>query len=66
MSTISQIEYKGHPVLRISNPVDHYPFTFGLRKASMIVEHFEAIREFTKKHQIEVPAAPTAECLSNE
>lgn len=43
-------EYKGSPTLSIFEVVDgkrkDYPFTFGKKKAQMIVKHLELIKEF--------------------
>ena len=42
-------EYKGHPIL-ILNPESRYPFSFGLSKAKLIIEHLERIKEFIAKY----------------
>lgn len=38
-------EYKGNKIL-ILNPGSRFPFSFGVAKAKLIVEHFEAIKQF--------------------
>ena len=38
-------EYKGHPIL-VLNPDSRFPFSFGLGKAKLIIEHLETIKEF--------------------
>ena len=43
-------EYKGRPVITL-NPGERYPFTFGLMKAKLILEHLEDIRNFVKEHE---------------
>lgn len=40
-------EYQGKPTL-ILNPDQKFPFSFGLGKARMIIDHYEAIVEFVK------------------
>ena len=45
-------EYKGHPIL-ILNPNSRYPFSFGLAKAKLILQHIETIKEFVKKYDQE-------------
>ncbi|MBI1807546.1 MAG: hypothetical protein HYR76_10900 [Ignavibacteria bacterium] len=38
-------EYKGNKIL-ILNPGSRFPFSFGIAKAKLIVEHFDAIKKF--------------------
>lgn len=38
-------EYKGKWVL-VLEPESKFPFSFGLKKAQLIVEHLEAIKQF--------------------
>lgn len=38
-------EYKGSPML-ILNPDSRFPFQFGMAKAKLIIENFEAIKRF--------------------
>ena len=40
-------EYNGKPVITLKRTeIDKYPFSFGLGKARLIVQHFEAIKKF--------------------
>jgi hypothetical protein len=42
-------EYKGKPILILKrNEEDKYPFSFGLSKARLIVDNFEAIKKFVE------------------
>jgi hypothetical protein len=51
MSEVSESEYKGNPMLVIkSSPEDKFPFQFGLKKAKLILEHVEDIKQFVSKH----------------
>ena len=43
-------EYKGHPIL-VLNPDGRYPFSFGVGKAKLIIEHLETIKEFIKEQE---------------
>jgi hypothetical protein len=54
MSTPTVGTYKGNPVLTL-NPESKFPFTFGLKKAEMILENLEAIEKFVRASK-EVPA----------
>ncbi|MCC6866142.1 MAG: hypothetical protein IT280_08285 [Ignavibacteria bacterium] len=42
-------EYKGNKLICL-NPGTKYPFSFGLGKAKMILEHFEAIKKFVESN----------------
>jgi hypothetical protein len=42
-------EYKGKPTLCL-NPDEKFPFSFGLGKAQLILEHLEDIEAFVVKH----------------
>ena len=50
-------QYKGHPMI-ILNPDDRFPFQFGLNKAKLVLQHFDAIRSFVES--AEVPAQVAA------
>lgn len=51
MSEAREGEYKGSPVLILSNgPEDKFPFTFGVRKARLIVDHIDDVKKFVEKH----------------
>lgn len=59
MAIVEESEYKGNPVLVLKNTEeDRFPFTFGIKKAKLIVEHIEDIKKFVTKCE---PAAPV--CL---
>lgn len=46
-------EYKGNPVITLSrNAEDKYPFSFGVGKAKLIIENFEAIKKFVQEKEI--------------
>lgn len=50
MSIVTEGEYKGNPMIVIKNSEeDKFPFQFGLKKAKLIIENIEAIKEFVKK-----------------
>jgi len=54
MSEAHESEYKGSPVLVLSQgPDDRFPFSFGLRKARLILEHIEDIKQFVAKYSKE-------------
>jgi len=38
-------DFKGNPMLTL-NPDSKYPFSFGLGKARLVLEHSEAIQKF--------------------
>ena len=44
-------EYKGNKMIVLKRTEDdEYPFKFGIRKAELIIENFEAIKEFVEKN----------------
>lgn len=50
MALVEVGEYKGSKVLIIkANENDKYPFTFGLKKARLILEHVQEIRQFVEE-----------------
>jgi hypothetical protein len=54
MSTIERSEWKGSKTLVIKKtPDDKYPFSFGLGKARLIVEHIEEIKKFVEENPID-------------
>lgn len=58
MSIAEESEYKGNPVLVLKNGEDdRYPFTFGVKKAKLMIEHLEEIKKFVTKHDKEKSAA---------
>ena len=51
MAFVSESEYKGNPMIVLKNSEeDKFPFQFGLKKAKMILENLDAIKEFVEKH----------------
>lgn len=51
MSEAKESEFKGNPMIVLSQgPEDPYPFQFGLKKAKLVLEHIEDIRNFVQKH----------------
>jgi hypothetical protein len=42
-------EYKGNPVLTL-NPGERFPFSFGVAKAKLILQHLEAVKDFVVKY----------------
>lgn len=52
-------EFKGNAVITLKRSEDdQYGFTFGLAKAKLILEHWDAIREFYDTHKDKKPAQP--------
>ena len=57
MSIAEESEFKGNPVLILKNdPEDRYPFTFGVKKAKLMLEHIEDIKAFVTKNDKEKQA----------
>jgi ClpP class serine protease len=51
MAIVEEGEYKGSPMLVLKNTEeDRWPFQFGLKKAKLIMEHIEEIKQFVQKH----------------
>lgn len=51
---VERTEYKGKPILVLKrDEEDKYPFSFGLSKAKLIVEHFEDIKKFVTEQSVE-------------
>ncbi len=45
-------EYKGNPMIELKwSEDDSYPFRFGIRKAQLILQEIEAIKEFVKDNE---------------
>ena len=54
MSIASESEYKGNPMFVIKNTEDDkFPFSFGVKKAKLILEHVESIKKFVEKNDKE-------------
>lgn len=48
---IKEGEYKGRPTVSLlKTPDDEYPFSFGLKKAKLILENIDEIAAFVQKH----------------
>lgn len=51
---VSESEFKGNPMIVLSQgEEDRYPFQFGLKKAKLVIEHIEEIKQFVAKHSKE-------------
>jgi len=51
MSPASESEFRGNPVIVLnSGPEDRFPFQFGLRKAKLMLEHIQDIKNFVDKY----------------
>jgi hypothetical protein len=64
MSQSKITEFKGHYLL-VLEPESRFPFQFGLRKAKLILDNADAIREFVAAHDecaaaTQVPQAKVA------
>lgn len=47
----NESEYKGNPMIVLTQgPEDKFPFQFGLKKAKLILEHLDDIKQFIAKH----------------
>jgi len=52
--SVSETEFKGNPMIILGQgDEDRYPFQFGLKKAKLVIEHIEAIKQFVEKHSKE-------------
>jgi len=47
---VAHEEFKGHPVI-VLNPESKYPFSFGVPKAKLILDHIEDIRDFVMANE---------------
>ena len=60
MSEARESEFRGRPVLVLAEGAeDKFPFTFGLRKAKLILENLDKIKEFVGKHEGETGKTAT-------
>ena len=49
---VERTEYKGKPILVLRrNDEDKFPFSFGVSKARLIVEHIEEIKKFVEENK---------------
>jgi len=54
MAIVEESEYKGNPVLVLKyTEEDRFPFSFGVKKAKLMLEHLEDIKKFVAKHDTE-------------
>lgn len=54
MAIVAESEYKGRPMLVLKRDEDDkFPFSFGLKKAKLVVENIEEIKKFVEKHDKE-------------
>jgi hypothetical protein len=59
MTFVEESEFKGNAVIVLKYAEDdRYPFTFGVKKAKLVVEHIEEIKKFVEKHDQEQPPPP--------
>ncbi len=54
MAIVEESEYKNNPILVLKiTQEDRYPFSFGVKKAKLVLEHLEDIKKFVAKHDKE-------------
>lgn len=50
MGFVEESEYKGNALIVLkSTEEDKYPFSFGLKKAKLVLEHIEDVKKFVEK-----------------
>jgi hypothetical protein len=51
MAIVEESEYKGNKMIVLKNAEDDkFPFQFGLKKAKLVIEHIEDIKQFVQKY----------------
>jgi len=51
MSIVEESEFKGNAMIVLKNDEeDKFPFQFGVKKAKLVVENIDAIKEFVTKN----------------
>jgi hypothetical protein len=51
MSIVEESEFKGNAMIVLKNDEqDQFPFQFGVKKAKLVVENIDAIKDFVAKH----------------
>jgi hypothetical protein len=51
MSIVEESEFKGNAMIVLkSDEQDQFPFQFGVKKAKLVVENIDAIKDFVAKH----------------
>jgi hypothetical protein len=49
MSKVEYSEFKGNKIIKLKkDDADQFPFSFGRSKAKLIVDNFDAIKEFAE------------------
>lgn len=52
MAIVEESEFKGNAMIVLKNDEeDKFPFQFGVKKAKLVVENIEAIKQFIAKHE---------------
>ena len=55
MAIVEESEFKGNAMIVLKNDEeDKFPFQFGVKKAKLVVENIEAIKQFIAKHDKQV------------
>lgn len=50
MSIVEESEFKGNPMIVLKNDEeDKFPFQFGVKKAKLIAENIDAVKNFVAK-----------------
>lgn len=50
---VEKDEFKGNKVIKLKRSEDdQYPFTFGVKKAELIVANIDAIKSFVEENQV--------------
>lgn len=53
MGNAKRSEFKGNPMIVLAvSENDRFPFQFGMKKAQLIVEHFEDIKKFIEENRV--------------
>lgn len=51
MSIVEESEFKGNAMIVLKNDEeDKFPFQFGVKKAKLVLENIDAIKDFVAKH----------------
>ena len=49
---VEYTEFKGNPMIVLKRtPDDKYPFQFGISKAKLVLDNFDAIEAFVEEHK---------------
>lgn len=52
VTTVTESDYKGSPMLSIPTSNPKYPVTMGVKKWAEVIKHVKAIEAFVAKHNI--------------